>query len=157
MKGIQVVLSKEGSAQEGVSLRYQVYERSIDEEGRLGELLSDNTYPVEDGEELQYVYLPFTDSERCSGDIAIRFWCESSQELTTPPALGANHTLLDNTMTMVGDEQLDGSLKCMYIYTHDTYPLLYDFRLMTFVFLAAAMAVSYPKRKTGKGGKRENA
>ena len=52
----------------------------------------------------------------------------------------------------------DLSLKCSYIYTHNTYPFLYDFRIMTFVFLAASMAVSYPavsKWKKGRSKKRK--
>jgi len=151
MRGIQVAVSKEGSSQEGVILRYQVYEHSADEARRFGELLSDNVYQVSDGDEVQYVYLPFEDSEKCRGDIIVTFCYESDTEIQNPPALLANHTLIDNTLTMNGEQPVEGSLKTMYIYTHDTYPLLYDFRLMTFVFLAASMAVSYSGRKRGKG------
>ena len=151
MRGIQVAISKEGCSQEGVILHYQVYEHSADETQRFGELLSDNTYQVSEGDALAYVYLPFADSEKCRGDIIVSFFYESDTEPENPPALLANHTLIDNTLTMKGQQPVDGSLKTMYIYTHDTYPLLYDFRLMTFVFLAASMTVSYSGRKRGKG------
>lgn len=150
MKGIQVGISKEGDAQEGVVLCYQVYQHSTDEEERLGQLLSEDRYQVCEGDDVQYVYLPFSGSEACIGDIIVCFFCESGKENVVWPALLANHTLIDHTTTRIDDEQLDGSLKTMYIYTHDTYPLLYDFRLMTCVFLAASMTVSYPKRKGGK-------
>lgn len=160
MKGIQVGISKEGASQEGVFLRYQVYEHSTEKNQRLGSLLSDNLYEIASGDEVQYVYLPYAQSELCKGDIIIRFTIESQEiteterEFKTPPALLANHTLIDNTLTRIGDEDLDGNIKTMYIYSHDTYPLLYDFRLMTFVFLAASMAVSYPKLNK-KGGKKD--
>lgn len=147
MQGIQVGISKEGASQKGVLLHYQVYRRSMDDKQPLGDLLSDNVYEVESGDELQYVYLPYANSESCTGDIVISFYYESEDDSMAAPALLANHTLIDNTVTLVGNTILDGSLKTMYIYTHDTYPLLYDFRLMTFVFLAASMAVTYPKRK----------
>lgn len=149
MQGIQVGISKEGETQEGVLLHYQVYRQEKDKS--LGELLSDNVYEVELGDNLQYVYLPFENSESCTGDIVVCFTYESENDTMKAPALLANHTLIKDTTTMVGDTKIDGSLKSMYIYTHDTYPLLYDFRLMTFVFLAASMAVTYPKRKSKEG------
>ena len=151
MQGIQVGISKEGENQEGVLLHYQVYQQDKEKDTLLGELLSDNVYDVELGDNLQYVYLPFGNSEKCTGDIVVCFSYESEKENGKAPALLANHTMVQNTITMVGDTILDGSLKSMYIYTHDTYPLLYDFRLMTFVFLAASMAVTYPKRKSKEG------
>ena len=151
MKGIQVGISKEGETQEGVLLHYQVYKQSEDKKQLSGDLLSDNVYEVELGDNLQYVYLPFDNSDSCTGEIVVSFFYESANDAMNPPALLANHTVIDNTVTMVGDMILDGSLKTMYIYTHDTYPLLYDFRLMTFVFLAATMAVTYPKRKSREG------
>lgn len=149
MKGIQPGISRQGASLEGVSLCYQVYEHSADRQSRLGKLLSDNKYQVSEGDDIQYVYLPFADSEACVGDIIIRFYCEGLSGEAVP-ALLANHTLIDHTTTVIGSRILDGSLKVMYVYTHDTYPLLYDFRLMTCVFLAASMTVSYPKRKGGK-------
>ena len=69
----------------------------------------------------------------------------------------ANHTEVKDTVTTPAqtdtDTQQTGvtaenvSLKCSYIYTHNTYPFLYDCRLLTFVFLAASMAVCYPRKK----------
>lgn len=155
MKGIQVGISKEGVSQEGVTLRYQVYEHKAEKENRFGELLSDNIYEIAQGDELQYVYLPFENSEKCLGDIIICFTYESGQAIEKAPALLFNHKVIDNTITRKGEEILDGTLKSMYIYTHDTYPLLYDFRLMTFVFLAVSMTVSYPKlKRKGKENER---
>ena len=151
MQGIQVGISKEGENQEGALLHYQVYRQDKEKDTLLGELLSDNVYDIELGDNLQYVYLPFGNSENCTGEIVVCFFYESENESMKAPALLANHTLIKDTITMVGDTTLDGSLKSMYIYTHDTYPLLYDFRLMTFVFLAASMAVTYPKRKSKEG------
>ena len=151
MQGIQVGISKEGETQEGVLLHYQVYKQEHNKAQKLGELVSDNVYEVELGDNLQYVYLPFENSDSCTGNIVVCFFYESENQAMKAPALLANHTLISNTITMVGDTKIEGSLKSMYIYTHDTYPLLYDFRLMTFVFLAASMAVTYPKRKSKEG------
>ena len=133
MRGIQVGINKQGQALSGTTLVYRVYAE--------GNCVSENRYAVGNGDDLQYVYLPL----------------ENEGE-TDPvlPALMANHTEVKDTVTMPAQTDIqaqqtaapgDVSLKCSYIYTHNTYPFLYDCRLLTFVFLAASMAVCYPRRK----------
>jgi hypothetical protein len=74
----------------------------------------------------------------------------------------ANHRAVDGAVTTAPAvvtelSAADVSLKCSYIYTHETYPFLYDFRLLTFVFLAASMTVSYSSRKKKEGRAHETA
>ena len=117
------------------------------------ECISHNVYGVAEGDDLQYVYLPFENYEKCIGDVRITFVLDAAEENPDAyPALMANHADIKGTSTIApirpeGEENTEVSLKCNYIYTHDTYPFLYDCRLLTFVFLAASMAVTYPQRK----------
>ena len=131
------------------------------------ENVSDNAYQVSQGADLQYVYLPFSNYEYCKGKVEVRFFLDAAEEdADAYPALVANHAEIKEAAisvaqieTMTG-EQMESddkvSLKCSHIYTHDTYPFLYDFRILTFVFLAASMTVAYPaigKRNKDKGEK----
>ena len=152
MRGIQVGINKQGQALSGTTLVYRVYVE--------GNCVSENRYAVGNGDDLQYVYLPFENQKDCVGKLKITFRLENEGE-TDPvlPALMANHTEVKDTVTMPAQtdtqaQQIaapgDVSLKCSYIYTHNTYPFLYDCRLLTFVFLAASMAVCYPRRKKGE-------
>ncbi len=152
MRGIQVGINKRGYAQEETVLRYSVF---------IGdECISQNAYHVAAGDDLQYVYLPFDQYEKCVGELRISFLLEAAGgDEETYPALMANHAEIKNTRT-IAENRPEGaeeevSLKCNYIYTHDTYPFLYDCRLLTFVFLAASMAVVYPRRKEKEVDKHE--
>lgn len=145
MRGIQVGIHKRGYGLEKTNLIYAVYAGE--------ECISHNVYEVATGDDLQYVYLPFENYEKCIGDIRITFVLDAAEEdADAYPALMANHTMVKDTRTIApirpkGEENTELSLKCNYIYTHDTYPFLYDCRLLTFIFLAASMAVHYPGRK----------
>ena len=109
-------------------------------------------YEVAAGDDLQYVYLPFENYEKCVGDIRISFVLDAGEEDPDAyPALMANHAQIKDANTIAenrpeGEEDTQISLKCNHIYTHNTYPFLYDCRLLTFVFLAASMAVNFPGR-----------
>lgn len=143
MRGIQVGINKRGYAQENTTLVYAVYKEE--------ECISRNVYGVAAGDDIQYVYLPFENYEACIGDIKITFLLETAGDAETYPALMANHAQIEHGKTTaenrpVGEEETQVALKCSHIYTHDTYPFLYDCRLLTFVFLAASMAVVYPQR-----------
>ena len=152
MRGIQIGINKKGQALEG-TLHYDVYVMK-DNNVQNGELVSSNIYDVSQGFDLQYVYLPYDAYEQCAGLIYIDFYMDEVKSEESAPAIMANHTLTQNTITTADSEaDFTGSLKCSYIYTHKTYPFLYDFRILTFIFLAASMAVKYPKRAGKKGGK----
>ena len=145
MRGIQVGINKRGHALTRTNLIYSVYVGK--------ECISRNVYEVSAGDDLQYVYLPFENYEKCIGDICITFALDAAEEDPDAyPALMANHAKIEGTATIAdnrpeGEEDTEVSLKCNHIYTHDTYPFLYDCRLLTFVFLAASMAVNFSKKK----------
>ncbi len=157
MRGIQVGIHKRGHALTKTNLIYTVYAGD--------ECISHNMYEVAAGDDLQYVYLPFENYEKCVGDVRITFILDAAEEDPDAyPALMANHAQIKNTKTIAAvvmpveaeeDMEIEDvaqadkavSLKCNYIYTHNTYPFLYDCRLLTFVFLAASMVVVYPKCK----------
>lgn len=147
MRGIQVGICKRGYALTDTVLSYNVY---------VGDTcVSKNSYAVADGDDLQYVYLPYENYEQCIGHLRIEFLLESAEaDPQAYPTLTANHRQVKDTVTTVPvqiEQKEPVSLKCSYIYTHKTYPFLYDFRLLTFVFLAASMTVSYPRRARKEG------
>jgi hypothetical protein len=150
MRGIQVGINRQGKAIEG-NLHYDVYVIN----GTEQTLVSSNAYNIAEGFDLQYVYLPYEHYETCVGTLCIDFYTEGSTTAGQSPAIMANHTITEGTETLAdADKAFEGSLKCSYIYTHETYPFLYDFRILFCIFMAASMAVHYPLRKgRRKGGK----
>ena len=145
MRGIQVGISKFGKTLSGI-LCYDVYVIS----GADKTLVSHNEYDIAGGDDLQYVYLPYASYEQCVGALLIDFYMQSPLPQEIAPGIMANHTKVDNVTTFYLDEQSDMTLKSNYIYTHKTYPFLYDFRLLTCIFLAATMAVKFPVKKQRK-------
>lgn len=145
MNGIQIGINKNGMAYSEAILSYQVY---------LGEqLVSDNQYDLTSLDDLQYVYLPYQNYESCNGDIRIEFKMKSCSD-TKLPAVVANHSIVKGIKTITADEnQEEVSLKGNHIYTHDTYPFLYDFRILAFLFLAVSMTVSFPNLFVKKSDK----
>lgn len=149
LKGVQVGIHKNGSALAGANLIYHVYVKQGDGSYKL---VSENAYDLgSQTYDFQYVYLPFSSSDLCEGKVKITFCYQPAAGNTTDkaPALRVNATLLENTVTkyiVKKQEQIvEGGLLISYIYSHDTYPFLYDFRILTFVFLAATMTLSYKK------------
>lgn len=146
MKGIQPAISKQGGSFTDGILRYRVYLAQDDI------LVSDNAYALREGEDLQYVFLPFSDFERCQGDIRIDFLYESGQDGNSAPAFLINSYRKEGTSTAVNGELLEGGLKGYSVYTHDTYPLVYDLKILICLFLAASMTVNFSrKKKSGEG------
>lgn len=144
MQGIQVGICKNGKAFVNTTLVYVVSSQETDA------VLSENRYSIAEGQDLQYVYLPYANSEACSGKIKIAFFLEGdATDEAMSPCLVTNHAQVKDTK-LLGSNEDTLTLKCSYIYSHDTYPFLYDFRIMSFVFLAVSMAVSYPKLKNKK-------
>jgi len=138
MFGIQVGLSKNGADYEQSVLYYDVYSTETQT------LLSHNEYLLSQGEDLQYVYLPFDNYESCLDEITISFHYENRDDsVIAAPSLLANGRNLSTSKTLVDQSLISGNIKCMYIYTHDTYPLVYDLRIMLLVFLAASMTASW--------------
>ncbi len=160
MKGIQIGISKQGAELLGETLIYRVYKLEDESSVSANSLSVTGMTPVFEGRfdlgtcmDGQYPYLASDNENLCSGTLYITFSYEKGDGTDTViPALYMNHTVLEQTGTFVGGERTEGTLKSSYIYSHDTYPFLYDCRVLTFVFLAASMTVVYPRMR--KGGKR---
>lgn len=114
----------------------------------------------------QYPYLPFDDEGLCKGRLYITFTYRANGSTEgLLPGIYANHKKIDNAGTYINGQRVfeEGigqeavMIKHYYIYSHDTYPLLYDCRVLTFVFLSASMTVCYPKlkKKVKEGGRGE--
>lgn len=182
LKGIQIGIAKNGASLEGTELLYRVY-RLPDEfsmenlpsemAGVKTELILEKSYDLGACLDGQYPYLPFDGEEFCSGKLYITFTFRANGGGEgVMPGLFMNHGKVDKAATYIGGEQrtdvINGEetpqmIKSYYIYSHDTYPLLYDARVLTFVFLAASATVSYPRlRRKGtlslskkRGGEKE--
>ncbi len=151
LKGFQVGVSKNGAALTGTELIYRVYQ--LGDEGLT--LLFEGSYDLGSCLDGQYPYLPFGNNDNCKGKLYLTFTYRANGNTEPAPGLYCNHREVKNTVTYVNGVPLQqddktGMIKHYYIYSHDTYPLLYDCRVMTFVFLAASAVVCYPRKK-GKG------
>ena len=137
MKGFQIGISKNGQALEGTELVYRVYDKSS------MTLLDEEVYDLGACLDGQYPYLPFG-SELCTGKIYITFTYRANGNTEPAPGIFMNHSEIPHVATYVDGEKIEGNLKCYYIYSHNTYPFLYDSRVMLCVFLAATACVAFP-------------
>lgn len=145
LKGVQIGIHKNGGMLEGAHLLYSV---SVKQEDGTYQRVSENSYDLgSQAYDFQYVYLPFSGSDLCMGEVKLTFSYEPGENTETAPALRMNATRLENTVTgyrVLGETKtVEGGLMISYIYSHNTYPFLYDFRILTFVFLAVTMTFSY--------------
>lgn len=169
LKGVQIGISKNGASLDGTELVYRVYRlpddfsmEELPEEmsGEGLESLLEQSYDLGTCLDGQYPYLPFDEEGLCSGKLYITFTFRTNgNEEGVMPGIFLNHGKVDKAATYIGGQQvtdvINGEemprmIKHYYIYSHDTYPLLYDARVLTFVFLAASATVCYPRRH-GKG------
>ena len=153
MKGFQIGISKNGQALEGTELVYRVY--ALNDENRNhalteGEvsissmtLLDEEVYDLGACLDGQYPYLPFG-NELCTGKIYITLTYRANGNTEPAPGIFMNHSEILHVATYIDGKKMDGNLKCYYIYTHDTYPFLYDSRVMLCIFLAATACVAFP-------------
>lgn len=148
MRGIQLGINKLGKPLTGV-LCYDVYVVSGASEKTL---VSANLYDVSQGDDMQYVYLPYVNYEQCVGQLYIDVYMQEPVPAEQAAAIMINHKEVAETETFYQDNVYEGSLKGNYIYTHKTYPFLYDFRVLSFIMLAVTMTVRFPARKKRKAG-----
>lgn len=142
LKGFQPGIYKGGASLEGTELIYRVYSRPEHS------LIFEGSYDLGSCLDGQYPYLPFDKEGLCKGKLYITFTFRRNDNTEEAfPGLYVNHRTVKGAVTLTDGEEADMMLKHYYIYSHDTYPLLYDCRLLTFVFLAASALVCYPKRK----------
>ncbi|MCR5281952.1 MAG: hypothetical protein K6E18_01140, partial [Lachnospiraceae bacterium] len=148
LQGVQPGIHKRGWDQQGQRLRYTVFVG--------GQIVSENVYEISEGFDEQFVYLPFADPDACTGKLEIAFLLEADTKAEPEmcAALEANHTEVKDYETVVYDELADEvgacSLKGSLIYSHNTYPLLYDMRILTFLFLAVSMTLTFKGRRKSK-------
>lgn len=151
---------EEGTAQSG---NMEEMPSTIQPEGLS--LLLEKSYDLGVCLDGQYPYLPFDDEGLCKGRLYITFTYRSNGNAEgVLPGIFANHHKVENAASyregkllveLEDKKETPVMIKCYYIYSHDTYPLLYDCRVLTFVFLAASMTVYYPKlkKKVKEGGR----
>lgn len=142
--GIHIGVAKNGNAYDTAAILCNVYTED-------GTLISENGYLLQQGEDMQYIYIPFQNYDKCFGEISMEFTYRAENDTNvTPPGILANGKDLTDAYTEIDGNKLDGNLKTIYIYTHDTYPLVYDLRILTALFFAASMTVNYGKIRKGK-------
>lgn len=167
LKGIQIGISKNGASLEGAELICRVYrledDFSFEEELPLEmtseglKLILEKSYSLGTCLDGQYPYLPFDEEGLCTGKLYITFTYRANGNTEgVMPGIFMNHGRVDKAATYINGEQMvdmingeDAAemIKNYYIYSHNTYPLLYDSRVLTFVFLAASATVCYPHKK----------
>lgn len=172
--GIQPGLSIQGYHFENAVLRYCVYKNRnnvllSENEYSLQEISASvmtamQTLPDDRKEQFadepQYICLPFAEYEDCKGDIRIEFsyisngdepvrMQESQSEKEKAMCLMINSVQKDGSETKKDGEILKGSLTGYTVYTHNTYPLVYDLRILVFLLLAATAAAPLDRWRKG--------
>lgn len=175
LEGTELVYRVYGLPEEGSSAETSNEELPLQLDPEELNLILEKSYDLGTCLDGQYPYLPFDEEDLCSGKLYITFTYRANGNTEgILPGIFANHRSVENAATYINgklavDNVNDGEpaadninggeqppmIKNYYIYSHDTYPLLYDCRVLTFVFLAASMTVCYPKWKSRKGEKRE--
>ena len=110
-----------------------------------------------------YMYIPFQNYEKCKGKITVEFTYESNAEMPEPffkagmqhivPGLQSNDVKKEGTATAWDGKVMQGGLTGYYVYTHNTYPLVYDLRLLLCVFLASCIVYSKTEGRLANFGK----
>ncbi len=110
--------------------------------------VSENAYLLNQGEDIQYAYIPFKNYEACEGDITIEFsFTPSEQNIASYPSILANGREITNAYTKINGDRIEGNIKNIYIYTHNTYPLVYDLRILVALFIALSMTINYKSHR----------
>lgn len=152
LQGVQIGISKNGKQLTGANLYYHVFVQNTNnaENEDVWIEVDKNVYDLgSQSYDFQYVYLPFSNSKQCQGKILIMFSYvpQSGEESEECASLRFNHTMVDKTKSSIvkagKDEDAGGGLMISYIYSHNTYPFLYDLRIFSFVFLAVSMTIQY--------------
>lgn len=181
MRGIQPGIGIQGGVFTNGVLRYCVYKNggfvpvSVNEYrlDQLSTAVRNALQALPEGADVsvvdmpQYVYLPFENYEDCKGEILITFtyisngdkpqrMVEDGSGETPVPGLFINNVEKDGTVTQKDGAELQGSLIGYTVYTHNTYPLVYDLRILVFLFLAATAAAPLDRWRRGqKEGQKE--
>lgn len=98
--------------------------------------------------QVQYVYFPFTQMTQYSGNIIISFTYEGND--TEYPAIIANDNTTENSKTLVNGREISGSLKAYYIYSHNTYPLVFDLKIFLAIFITVFFTLPFGNKKNQK-------
>ena len=168
LKGFQIGIDKRGQSLDGFTLSYRVYALSDgDSEGsstenadpkipERGEMLYQGSYSLSECMDGQYPYLPM-EGDALKGRVMVTFSIvlPDSYVAIDPagmPGVFVNHGSANDAVTYFNGEKAGYLLKTQYVYSHDTFPFLYDFRIMLFVFLAvSALAVpAFGKARIGE-------
>lgn len=152
MMGIHIGLAKNGNTFTNGTIICNIYaDESKENESEhiaYSNPISVNSYSLNQGEDVQYIYIPFQNYEQVKGDICIVFNFRPDGE-PKEAYLGilANGREIKDAFTQVNEKRISGNIKTMYIYTHNTYPLVYDLRILVVLFIAACMTLSYHKSR----------
>ncbi|GEM_PF-1475583 len=177
LKGFQIGIDKRGQSLDGFTLSYRVYaledekaevgtakdpESAADTEKaganipERGEMLYQGSYSLSECMDGQYPYLPM-EGDALKGRVMVTFSIvlPDSYVAIDPagmPGVFVNHGSANDAVTYFNGEKAGYLLKTQYVYSHDTFPFLYDFRIMLFVFLAvSALAVpAFGKARIGE-------
>lgn len=127
MIGIQLGISKEGSEFSDGKLVYEVYNSDM-------QLLGAKELLLKDIYDIQYVYMPFDGMGECNGDLYLKLYYTGSDAAS--PAILANKTELEDAKTLVSGKEIEGNIMSCYIYSHNTYPLVFDLKIVLVMFIA---------------------
>ena len=97
-----------------------------------------------------YTYVALSQEEELSGELvfAIRYAPAEGEE--TYPALAATDRDLEDCLTVVNGESYDGDLLLYYASERDTYPLLFDAKLVCLLLVCVALTMDGDRGKEAR-------
>lgn len=137
MAGIQVWICKEGNEFTEGKIIYEVYNGDSTVLFGTGEQLLNDIY------NLQFVFLPFKGMKECKGDLTIKFYCVGTG--VAAPVLIANQKKIEAVSTSVDGNLISGNLKVSNIYIKNTYPLVFDLKVMLTMFVTVFFTLERKK------------
>lgn len=146
MIGIQLGISKEGNDFSDGRIVYEVYNSDM-------QLLGTNELLLKDIYDIQYVYLPFAGMGECNGDLYLKLYYTGNDQAV--PAILANKTELEDAKTLVAGSEIEGNIMSCYIYSHNTYPLVFDLKIILVMFIAVFCTLEggiFKRNKQKNGG-----
>ncbi len=88
-----------------------------------------------------YTYIPLSHEGELSGELIFAIRYVPAEGEAAYPSLIATNRDLDDCLTVVNEEQYDGDLLLYYVCMRETYPLLFDAKLVCLLLVCVALTM----------------
>ena len=103
--------------------------------------------PLDGGLRRAYTYVALPHEGELCGELVFAIRYVAAEGERTYPSLVATDRDLDDCLTVVNDKPYDGDLLMYYAATRDTYPLLFDAKLICLLLICVALTMGNVQKK----------